>query len=582
MINIKNNEKLNQLNHSCAHLMAHAIKNLYPQALFWVGPVIDEGFYYDIDLGEDVIGEDDLVLIEKEMKKLAKKNKAIFKEEITKEKAIVMFKNDPYKLDLITELDNNITIYHQDDFTDLCEGPHIESTKELRHFKLLKVSGAYYKGDSKNKMLQRVYGICFENEDDLKNHLNFLEEVKKRDHRKLGKDLKIFTLIPEAGQGLVFWLPNGMTLKKIIEDYSYDIQKEQGYLFVGTPDIGSKWLYETSGHWELYQDDMFPIMESDENETMILRPMSCPHHCLVYKTELRSYRELPLRYAEDIRQYRWEASGGLIGLERVRGMQLTDAHIYLRADQIKDEVASAFHLINKATADLGIKVEYIELALHDKAQSQKYHSDEKLWQEAETKIRNVLDELRIEYKEAVGEAAFYGPKIDFQVKTILGTIITLATIQLDFLLPERFDLTYINEEGKKIRPIMIHRGLISTYERLIAILLEQYAGAFPLWLSPLQVNIIPVNNKYHLDYAKKIAGILKENNIRVEIDERDEKMGYKIRESQTSKTPYTLILGDYEKTNNSISFRKYSEEKTENALIENFVNDLCKQIIVKK
>ena len=582
MINIKEDEKLSVLNHSCAHLLAHAVKNLYPNAMFWVGPVIEEGFYYDIDLGDNVIKEEDLASIEKEMKKIVKSDKLIKRIELTKEAALETFKEDIYKLDLINNLEDNlITAYKQDNFIDLCRGPHVNTTKMLKNFKLLKVSGAYYKADSNNKMLQRIYGVCFETSEELEKHLNELEELKKRDHRKLGKDLKLYTIIPEAGQGLVFWLPNGMKLRKKIEDYVYNIQKEDGYQFVSTPVIGSRWLYETSGHWEHYKEDMFPVMTSEDNEELVLRPMSCPHHCLIYKSELRSYKDLPIRYSENVLQHRWEASGGLTGLERVRAMNLTDAHLFVREDQLKQEVAKAYALVSKAINDMGITIDYVELALHDKEDKHKYHGDEKLWEKAENVVRGTLNELGIEYKEMVGEAAFYGPKIDVQVKTISGKVITFATIQLDFLLPERFDLTYIDTSGEKARPVMIHRGLISTFERLISILLEQYAGALPLWLAPTGINIIPVNNTYHLEYAKEIKDILTKAGLDVELDDREEKLGYKMRESQMKKIPFNVILGDEEKNNNKISYRTYSSNETSTATIDEFV-DLLQDIIKNK
>ena len=582
MINIKEDEKLSVLNHSCAHLLAHAVKNLYPNAMFWVGPVIEEGFYYDIDLGDNVIKEEDLASIEKEMKKIVKSDKLIKRIELTKEAALETFKEDIYKLDLINNLEDNlITAYKQDNFIDLCRGPHVNTTKMLKNFKLLKVSGAYYKADSNNKMLQRIYGVCFETSEELEKHLQELEELKKRDHRKLGKDLKLYTIIPEAGQGLVFWLPNGMKLRKKIEDYVYNIQKEDGYQFVSTPVIGSRWLYETSGHWEHYKEDMFPVMTSEDNEELVLRPMSCPHHCLIYKSELRSYKDLPIRYSENVLQHRWEASGGLTGLERVRAMNLTDAHLFVREDQLKQEVAKAYALVSKAINDMGITIDYVELALHDKEDKHKYHGDEKLWEKAENVVRGTLNELGIEYKEMVGEAAFYGPKIDVQVKTISGKVITFATIQLDFLLPERFDLTYIDTSGEKARPVMIHRGLISTFERLISILLEQYAGALPLWLAPTGINIIPVNNTYHLEYAKEIKDILTKAGLDVELDDREEKLGYKMRESQMKKIPFNVILGDEEKNNNKISYRTYSSNETSTATIDEFV-DLLQDIIKNK
>ncbi len=581
MRNIKEEQNLNTLNHSCAHLLAQAVKNLYPKAMFWVGPVVEEGFYYDIDLGDGSISEEDLPKIEREMKKIAKDGKRIIKKELTKEEALEIFKDDIYKVDLINELEGEITCYQQGDFIDLCKGPHVETVKLLKNFKLLKIAGAYFKGDSNNKMLQRIYGVCFETEEELVNHLNYLEELKQRDHRKIGQALKLYSIIPEAGQGLVFWLPNGTELKRQLENYAYQIQNEDGYEFVSTPVVGSRWLYETSGHWEHYKEGMFPVMSSDEGEELVLRPMSCPHHCLIYKSELRSYKDLPIRLSENVLQHRWEASGGLTGLERVRAMNLTDAHLFVRPDQMQDEIAKAYNLVAKAIKDLKIEIDYVELALHDKNDLEKYHNDEELWQKAENSVRDTLNKLGINYKEMVGEAAFYGPKIDIQVKTITGKIITFATIQLDFLLPERFDLSYVDATGQKQRPVMIHRGLISTYERLIAILLEQNMGAFPTWLAPVQVYNIPVKCEYHLEYAKEIENILKENNIRVKLDAREEKLSYKMREAQTKKVPFTLILGDKERAERTISFRRFGSQDTTTLTIEEFILHI-KETITKK
>ncbi|MFV0275465.1 MAG: threonine--tRNA ligase [Bacilli bacterium] len=584
MKNIKEDERLNMLNHSCAHVLAQAIKRLYPNALFWVGPTIEDGFYYDVDLKDETIKEEDFVKLEKEMRKIRKENKLITKLELSKDKALEMFAHDKYKIDLIQNFDEDelITAYKQNEFVDLCKGPHVESTNQIKYFKLLKVAGAYYKGDSKNKMLQRIYGICFDTEEDLNKYLEFLEEAKKRDHRKLGKELKIFDLIPEAGQGLAFWLPNGMAIKKVLEDYSYEVQRRDGYKFVSTPAIGSRWLYEISGHWDHYRDNMFPVMTNEDGEEFVLRPMSCPHHCLVYKSDLRSYRDLPIRYSENVLQHRWEASGALIGLERVRAMNLTDAHLFVRENQVKSEVAKAYNLVTRVIKDLGIEINYVELALHDSKNLEKYHNDEKLWEYAEKEVRNTLKELNIEFKEAVGEAAFYGPKIDIQVKTVLGTVITFATIQLDFLLPEKFDLTYIDKDGTKKRPVMIHRGLMSTFERLISVLLEQYAGAFPLWLAPVQINVIPVNEEFHGNYCGKIKENLEKIGIRVELDNKDEKLSYKIREGQIKKIPYNLIIGDNEVKDNKISFRKYGENNTTTVVFDEFMEMISKENTIIK
>ena len=583
MKDIKNEEKLNMLNHSCAHLLAHAVKNLYPNAKFWVGPVISEGFYYDLDLGDDVLREEDLPLISKEMKKLAKKDRRISRLELSKKEALKLFNNDKYKLELINNLPEEeiISVYKQDDFADLCRGPHVESTKVLKNFKLLSIAGAYYKGDSKNKMLQRIYGVCFENAEDLEEHLEFLEERKNNDHRKLNKELKLFGLYPEAGAGMAFWLPNGYALRKVLEDYSYNLQIANGYWFVSTPAVASKKLYEISGHWDHYQDNMFPLMVRD-GEEFVLRPMSCPHHMLVYKSELRSYKDLPIRIAENVNQFRYEASGSLTGLERVRDMNLTDAHLFVREDQIKDEVERAYKLVSGAIKDLGLEIDYVELALHDPEDKEKFHDDTALWKKTETALRDILNEMKVNYVEMKGEAAFYGPKIDIQVKTMRGQVITMSTIQLDSLLPERFELTYVDKGGEKRRPVVIHRGLISTYERLVSILMEQYKGAFPTWLSPVQINLIPVNNEYHLEYSKQLMIELLNNNFRVKTDDRNEKLGYKMRESQMQKIPYSLIIGDKEKEEGKVSFRKYGEEETTTVSKEEFIKMIKNEVINKK
>lgn len=583
MKNIKEDKELNVLNHSCAHLLAQAITNLYDGVKLWVGPVIEEGFYYDIDMGDNTISELDFEKIEKEMKKISKDGKRISRVELTKDEALEIFKDNEYKVELINSFDDaGITGYKQGEFIDLCCGPHVDTVKVIKHYKLLKVSGAYYKGDSKNKVLQRIYGVCFDNADDLVSHLEFLEELKKRDHRKLGKDLKIFSTVKDAGAGFVFWLPNGMALKKQLEDYSYEIQKRDGYSFVQTPIVGTRWLYETSGHWSHYKEDMFPSMSSSEQEELVLRPMSCPHHCLIYKSELRSYKDLPIRLSENVVQHRWEASGALTGLERVRSMNLTDAHLFVRDDQMKDEVKKAYNLVKKAITDLGIEIDYIELALHDKNDLEKYHDDEELWIKAEDAIRDTLNEIGIEYTEMIGEAAFYGPKIDIQVKTITNKVITFATIQLDFLLPDKFDLTYIDETGARVRPIMIHRGLMSTYERLISILLEQTAGVFPLWLAPVQVDVIPVNNEYHGEYSSELFDYLVDNNIRVNIDTRDEKLGYKLRESALMKVPVTLIIGQNEVDNKLVSYRLFGSKDTVTTTKEEFLVYINSKIKEKK
>ena len=496
-MNIKENERLQRLNHSGAHLLAQAVKHLYPNAKFWVGPVIEEGFYYDIDLGNVTLTEEDLPKIEKEMKKIVKDGKKIIRHELTRQEALEMFKNDDYKIDLIERMpeDEVITCYSQGDFTDLCRGPHVESTKELKHFKLLKVSGAYYKGDSKNKMLQRIYGICFDTEEELQKHLEFLEDCKQRDHRKLGKDLGIFMFSELVGKGLPMWLPNGFTVRQNLVNYIMNKEISLGYKHVMTPSLGNVDLYKTSGHWDHYKEDMFPAMELDD-EAYVLRPMNCPHHMMMFKNSLHSYRDLPVRIAEIANDFRYEASGAVCGIERTRAFTQNDSHIFCRLDQIKDEFQGVVKLILDVYKDFGFNDYEFRLSLRDKNDKEKYFDNDEMWDKAENELRKVLTELNIPFYEAEGEAAFYGPKLDVQVKSAIGHDVTLSTCQLDFLLPERFELTYIDEEGKKVRPVVIHRAILGSLDRFIAFLLEETKGALPLWLAPVQVNIIPVSSEH--------------------------------------------------------------------------------------
>lgn len=564
MINIKENEKLSVMNHSCAHLLAQAVQHLYPNAKFWVGPVIEEGFYYDIDLGDTVIKEEDLEKIEKEMKKIAKDGKRIVRHELTKEEALERFKNDPYKIDLISRMDENSTIiscYTQGDFTDLCRGPHVETVKELKYFKLLKVSGAYWKGDAKNKMLQRIYGVCFDNEEDLNNYLTELAEAKERDHRKIGKDLSIFMTSDLVGKGMPLWLPNGAIIRKQLENYIYEKERKMGYLHVYTPCVGTTELYKTSGHWDHYKENMFPMMKVDDEE-FVLRPMNCPHHMLIYANELHSYRDLPIRIGEFATDFRYEASGAVKGLERVRCMCQNDAHLFVTPEQIKEEFKKVVSLILDVYKDFGFKNYSFRLSLRDPEDKEKYFDDDEMWNTAEDKLREVLNEYGCSYKEAIGEAAFYGPKLDVEVKPAVGPEVTLSTCQLDFLLPRRFDLSYIDKDGSKKTPVVIHRAIFGTFDRFTAFLMEETKGAFPLWLCPTEVNIIPVNNDYHLEYAKEVYKELDDMNIRVNLDDRNEKLSYKMRESQTKKNPITLILGDKEVESSTISYRKFGSTET--------------------
>lgn len=578
-MNIKENERLQRLNHSGAHLLAQAVKHLYPNAKFWVGPVIEEGFYYDIDLGNVTLTEEDLTKIEKEMKKIVKDGKKIIRHELTRQEALEMFKNDEYKIDLIERMpeDEVITCYSQGDFTDLCRGPHVESTKELKHFKLLKVSGAYYKGDSKNKMLQRIYGICFDTEEELQKHLEFLEDCKQRDHRKLGKDLGIFMFSELVGKGLPMWLPNGFTVRQNLVNYIMNKEISLGYKHVMTPSLGNVDLYKTSGHWDHYKEDMFPAMELDD-EAYVLRPMNCPHHMMMFKNSLHSYRDLPVRIAEIANDFRYEASGAVCGIERTRAFTQNDSHIFCRLDQIKDEFQGVVKLILDVYKDFGFNDYEFRLSLRDKNDKEKYFDNDEMWDKAENELRKVLTELNIPFYEAEGEAAFYGPKLDVQVKSAIGHDVTLSTCQLDFLLPERFELTYIDEEGKKVRPVVIHRAILGSLDRFIAFLLEETKGALPLWLAPVQVNIIPVSSEHQLDYAYEVKEILEKSGIRVEVDARNEKLGYRMRESQTKKIPYTLVLGDNEKENKTVTYRKHGSSDKETLSIDDFKELVLTQI----
>jgi len=583
MINVKEDERLSIINHSCAHLLAQAVKHLYPKAMFWVGPVIESGFYYDIDLGDEVIKEEDLVKLEKEMKKISKDGKKIIRHELSKEEALEMFKDDPYKIDLISRMDedeNVISCYTQGDFTDLCRGPHVDTVKELKYFKLLKFSGAYWKGDANNKMLQRIYGVCFDNEEDLNDYLLELEEAKLRDHRKIGKDLNIFMSHDLVGKGMPLWLPNGAIVRKQLENYIYEKERKMGYHHVYTPCVGTVDLYKTSGHWDHYKENMFPSMKVDEEE-FVLRPMNCPHHMLVYGNELHSYRDLPIRIGEFATDFRYEASGAVKGLERVRCMCQNDAHLFVLPEQIGEEFKKVVSLILDVYNDFGIKNYKFRLSLRDPEDKEKYFDDDKMWDEAENKLREVLNELNVEYFEAIGEAAFYGPKLDVEVKPAVGPEVTLSTCQLDFLLPRKFDLSYIDNKGEKQVPVVLHRAIFGTFDRFTAFLIEETKGAFPVWLSPLQVKVIPVNPEFQSDYGKEVVDYLKNNGIRVELDDRNEKLGYRLREAQTSKVPYTLILGDKEKEDNTISYRLHGEKDTTTVTKEAFLNLLLKEISTK-
>ncbi|ALS26808.1 threonine--tRNA ligase [Paenibacillus cisolokensis] len=548
--------------HSTAHLMAQAIKRIYgPRSVkLGIGPVIEDGFYYDIDM-EKSLTPDDLEKIEQEMAKIVKEDLEIRRRVVSRAEALAIYEElgDELKLELIRDLpeDAVISIYDQGEFFDLCRGPHLPSTGRIKAFKLLSVAGAYWRGDSKNKMLQRIYGTAFPKKSQLEEHLRLLEEAKKRDHRKLGRELGIFTFSREVGQGLPLWLPNGAKVRRTMERYIVDLEERLGYDHVYTPVLANVELYKTSGHWDHYQEDMFPVMAMD-NEELVLRPMNCPHHMMVYKSELRSYRDLPIRIAELGTMHRYEMSGALTGLHRVRAMTLNDAHIFCRPDQIKDEFARVIQLIRQVYEDFGIKEYRFRLSYRDPQDTEKYFPNDEMWEMSQRMLREVVEELGLPFFEAEGEAAFYGPKLDVQIKTALGKEETLSTAQLDFLLPERFELEYVGDDGKKHRPVVIHRGIISTMERMTAFLLENFAGALPLWLSPVQAKVIPVSTAYE-DYARQVVEQLKRDGIRVEADLRNEKLGYKIREAQLEKVPYMLVVGDNEAQNGTVSVRKRGE-----------------------
>lgn len=566
-------EGLGILRHSTAHVLAQAVKRLFKGSKFGVGPAIDNGFYYDIDSPEPITAED-LVAIEKEMKKIVNENLEFIRHDVSRAEAERRFKEigDEYKLELLEAIpeDEQVSIYEQGEFIDLCRGVHVPSTSKIREFKLLSIAGAYWRGNSDNKMLQRIYGTAFFKKDELKAHLKMLEEAKERDHRKIGRELNLFMNSQKVGQGLPMWLPKGATIRRIIERYIVDKEEKLGYHHVYTPVLGSSELYKTSGHWGHYEDGMFPVMSMD-NEDLVLRPMNCPHHMMIYKNDIHSYRNLPLRIAELGTMHRYEMSGALSGLQRVRGMTLNDAHLFVRPDQIKDEFKKVVQLIIDVYKDFDITDYSFRVSYRDPEDKEKYFDDDAMWERAQSMLKEVMDEMDVDYVEAEGEAAFYGPKLDVQVKTSVGMEETLSTVQLDFLLPERFDLTYVGEDGKQHRPVVIHRGVVSTMERFVAYLIEEYKGAFPTWLAPVQVQAIPVSPDAHFDYANEVREKLVAAGLRVELDEREEKIGYKIREAQMQKIPYMLVLGDKEVESGEVNVRKYGEQKSESMPFETFL-----------
>lgn len=572
------------LRHSAAHLFAQAAKRLFPDIHLGVGPAIAEGFYYDTDNSSGQISNEDLPRIEAEMQKIVKENYPCIREEVTKEEALEIFKDDPYKIELINEHSDDaagLTIYRQGEFVDLCRGPHVPSTGRIQVFHLLNVAGAYWRGNSDNAMMQRIYGTAWFDKKDLKAYLTRLEEAKERDHRKLGKELDLFMISQEVGQGLPFWLPDGATIRRTLERYITDKELASGYQHVYTPPLASVELYKTSGHWEHYQEDMFPTMDMGDGEEFVLRPMNCPHHIQVYKNHVHSYRELPIRIAELGMMHRYEKSGALSGLQRVREMTLNDGHLFVTPEQIQEEFQRALQLIIDVYEDFNLTDYRFRLSYRDPKDTEKYYDNDEMWENAQSMLKAALDEMGVEYFEAEGEAAFYGPKLDIQVKTALGNEETLSTIQLDFLLPERFDLKYIGADGEEHRPVMIHRGVISTMERFTAILIETYKGAFPTWLAPHQVTVIPISNEAHIDYAWEVAKALRDRGIRADVDDRNEKMQYKIRASQTSKIPYQLIVGDKEMEDKSVNVRRYGSKATHTESLSEFMDTILADIARK-
>lgn len=580
MSQFKENLELNTLNHSCAHMMAQAIKRLYPGAKFWVGPVVDEGFYYDVDVPSGTITDEDIEAIEKEMKKCAKEAKKIVRREISKAEALEMFKDDEYKLDLISGLDDgNISIYTQGEFTDLCRGPHVDNTKLCKNFKLVKHSGAYWKGDAKNKVLQRIYGVCFPTPEELEAYLKELNEAKERDHRKIGKDLSLFMTDDLIGQGLPMFLPKGYTIWNELETYIREKEIRLGYQHVLTPCIGTVNLYKTSGHWDHYKENMFPAMEVDD-ETFVLRPMNCPHHMMIYANAPHSYRELPIRIAEIAHDFRYEASGALKGIERGRHFCQNDSHLFVTPDQIRDEFKSVVDLIFDVYKDFGITNYRCVLSLRDPSDKEKYHDDDEMWNTAEQALRDTLDSIGIEYTEEIGEAAFYGPKLDVNVKPAVGAEYTLSTCQLDFCLPAKFDLKYVDADGSKKTPVVLHRAILGSLDRFMAYILEETKGKLPTWLSPVQVKVLPLSDKY-IDYSQKIYEKLLDEGIRAEIDTRDEKIGYKIREARLEKVPYMLVLGQKEEETGEVAVRSRfaGDEGAKN--FDEFVKSIKEEINTK-
>ena len=570
--------------HTTSHIMAQAVKRLFPDVKFAIGPSIDNGFYYDFDV-ETPFTDEDKAKIEEEMKKIIKEDLEIERFSLPKKEALELMKDQPYKQELIEELPEGeeISFYQQGDFTDLCAGPHLLKTGKVKAVKILSSSGAYWRGSEKNKMLQRIYAISFPKNSQLQEYLDFLEEAKQRDHRKIGKDLDIFMTHKLVGSGLPMYLPNGATIRRILERYIQDKEIALGYAHVYTPSLANVDLYKTSGHWDHYKEDMFPVMKMD-NEEMVLRPMNCPHHMLIYKHQMHSYRDLPIRIGELAHDFRYESSGSVCGLERVRQMCQNDAHLFVRPDQIKEEVGRVLNLIKEVyQKDFGFPESAFKyrLSLRDKANKEKYIDNDEMWETAESQLRDILKELNIDFYEAEGEAAFYGPKIDIQIKTALNHDVTIPTCQLDFALPERFELEYIGEDGKAHRPVVIHRAILGSSDRFISFLLEETKGNLPVWVAPVQVKILPITDNQH-EYAYKVKEVLQAKGIRVEVDDRNEKTGYKIREAQLQKIPYMLIVGEKEVEGNTVSIRSREEGDMGAKSVEEFTNEILDRIDSKK
>ena len=570
--------------HTTSHIMAQAVKRLFPDVKFAIGPSIDNGFYYDFDV-ETPFTDEDKAKIEEEMKKIIKEDLEIERFSLPKKEALELMKDQPYKIELIEELPEGeeISFYKQGDFTDLCAGPHLLKTGKVKAVKILSSSGAYWRGSEKNKMLQRIYAISFPKNSQLQEYLDFLEEAKQRDHRKIGKDLDIFMTHKLVGSGLPMYLPNGATIRRILERYIQDKEIALGYAHVYTPSLANVDLYKTSGHWDHYKEDMFPVMKMD-NEEMVLRPMNCPHHMLIYKHQMHSYRDLPIRIGELAHDFRYESSGSVCGLERVRQMCQNDAHLFVRPDQIKEEVGRVLNLIKEVyQKDFGFPASSFKyrLSLRDKANKEKYIDNDEMWETAESQLREILKELNIDFYEAEGEAAFYGPKIDIQIRTALNHDVTIPTCQLDFALPERFELEYIGEDGKAHRPVVIHRAILGSSDRFISFLLEETKGNLPVWVAPVQVKILPITDNQH-EYAYKVKEVLQTKGIRVEVDDRNEKTGYKIREAQLQKIPYMLIVGEKEVEGNTVSIRSREDGDIGAKSVEEFTKEIMEKIDSKK